>query len=173
MDDADAALLRAAAAGDREAYGRFARRHAAAVLRFCLLRLPDPHAAEDAAQEAMLRLFQQVRARRLPDEPLPWLLAIARRCCQEAGRAASRNGALPLPVAGVVEAPPADGPPDLRPALDTLNDFEAAVLHLKHTDGLRCQQIAARLGKPVGTVTAALSRAYAKLRAALRREVEA
>ncbi len=35
---------------------------------------------------------------------------------------------------------------------------------MKHTEGLKCREIAERLGTPVGTVTSALTRAYAKLR---------
>lgn len=167
--EADAQLLRAAAAGDRDAFGRFVRLHVAAVLRFCLLRAGDRHDAEDAAQEAFLRLYQHVCRRQLPADPLPWLLAIARRCCQEAGRRRRRVQTVPLPEADLVSPDPTAGEaPDLRQAFSALNDFEASVLHLKHTEGLRCRQISDRTGKPLGTITATLSRAYAKLRAELR-----
>ena len=68
-----ATLLRASAAGDHDAFSLFVRRHTATALRYCLLRLGHRQAAEDAAQESMLRLYEQVRRRQLPDEPLPWL----------------------------------------------------------------------------------------------------
>jgi RNA polymerase sigma-70 factor, ECF subfamily len=173
MDRSDSDLLAACAAGDRDAYGLFVRRHSAAVLRFCLLQLGEAHGAEDAAQEALLRLYAQVGEGRVPEAPLPWLLAIARRCCQESQRQRRRHQAEELPregpAAGSESGQRANGP-DLPRALTALNDFEAALLHLKHTEGLSCQQIGRRLGKPVGTVTAALSRAYAKLRAELRKD---
>jgi RNA polymerase sigma-70 factor (ECF subfamily) len=161
----DSELL--AGAGDREAFGAFVRRHTAAVLRFCLVRVGDRHAAEDATQEAMLRLYQQVSAGRVPDDPVPWLFAVARRCCQEAARRLKRYCVVPLPEDGPAGPEPPEEPPDLAGALDGLNDFETALLHLKHTEGLRCEEIGRRLGRPLGTVTAALSRAYAKLRARL------
>jgi RNA polymerase sigma-70 factor, ECF subfamily len=171
--EADPQLLAAASAGDREAFGRFVRRHTAAVLRYCLLRIGDRHAAEDATQEALLRLYQQVRDRRIPDDPLPWLFAIARRCCQEAARRLKRACAARLPEDGLPGPEPVDETPDLAAALDSLNDFESALVHLKHTEGLRCEDISGRLGRPLGTVTAALSRAYAKLRARLSLEPRA
>jgi RNA polymerase sigma factor (sigma-70 family) len=146
------------------------RRHAAAVLRYCLLRTGDRHASEDAAQEALLRLYEQVCRRRVPADPLPWLLAVARRCCQEAARRLRRHCAVPLREDALASPGPPDEGPDVALALGVLSDFEASVLHLKHTEGLRCQQISERLGKPLGTVTSTLSRAYAKLRAELRRE---
>ena len=52
----------------------------------------------------------------------------------------------------------------LQEALPELNDFENAVLYLKHTEGLRCRQIGERLNKPLGTITATLLRVYGKLR---------
>jgi RNA polymerase sigma-70 factor (ECF subfamily) len=168
--EADSDLLRSAAAGDRPAFERFIGQHAGAVLRFCLLRTRDRHSAEDAAQEALLRLYQQVCAQRIPDEPLPWLFAIARRCCQEAERRSGRGG-VPLDES-ILRAPTPEEPPDLSAAMQALNDFESVVLHLKHTEGLRCTEISLRLGKPLGTITAALSRAYTKLRAALHQEAK-
>ncbi len=173
MSNSDSDLLSAAAAGDRDAFARFVRQHTPAILRYCLLRLENRHDGEDAAQEAMLRLFDQVRCRRVPREPLPWLFAVARRCCLEAARRRRRDSAEPLQEALVPaggDCPGEDQTIELRKAISLLNDFEAAVLHLKHTEGLRCRQIAERLGSPLGTVTATLSRAYGKLRITIERE---
>jgi RNA polymerase sigma-70 factor (ECF subfamily) len=174
MNESDFELLRATAAGDRDAFGRFVRRNTSVVLRFCLLQVCDQHGAEDATQEAMLRLYEQVGRNRVPEEPLPWLLAIARRCCQEFQRQRKRNAARPLREEDslVARHSPCNEVPDLRHAMVALNDFEAVVLQLKHTKGLRCRQIGEQLGRPIGTVTAALSRAYAKLRAKFDRETE-
>ena len=41
------------------------------------------------------------------------------------------------------------------------------LLHLKHQEGLTCDEIAVRLGQPVGTVKSTLSRTYKMLRARL------
>ena len=53
---------------------------------------------------------------------------------------------------------------EIESILAVLSDAERSLIYLKHVDGLRCRQIAQRLGKPLGTVTAALARAYHKLR---------
>jgi RNA polymerase sigma-70 factor (ECF subfamily) len=166
----DRELLCAAAAGDRDAFDQFVRQHTAAILRFCLLRIGDRQDSEDAAQEAMVRLYEQVARNRIPQEPLPWLFSIARRCCHEILRRRKRDSREPL----TDEACSWTGDPArnealerLRAALTELNDFETAVLYLKHTEGLRCREISERLDKPLGTVTAALSRVYGKLRSRL------
>ena len=167
----DRELLCAAAAGDRDAFDRFVRQHTPAILRFCLLRLGGRHDSEDAAQEAMVRLYEQVRRNRIPQDPLPWLFSIARRCCQEAARRRKRDS---LELLSEADCPRTDNVPhdealgQLREALAELNNFETAVLYLKHTEGLRCRQISEQLGKPLGTVTATLSRVYGKLRLKLK-----
>jgi RNA polymerase sigma-70 factor (ECF subfamily) len=165
MPDRD--LLCAAAAGDREAFDRFVRQHTTAVLRFCLLRLGVRQDSEDAAQEAMVRLYEQVRRNRIPKDPLPWLFSIARRCCQEVLRRRKRDPREAFPdetYPSTGDAAHDEALDRLHAALAELNDFETAVLYLKHTEGLRCWQISERLGKPLGTITAALSRVYGKLR---------
>ena len=53
---------------------------------------------------------------------------------------------------------------------ERLSNEEQALLYMKHTRGLRCREIAQETGRPIGTVTAALSRIYVRLRAAMIRE---
>lgn len=164
MDPTDEQLVQAAARGDRGAYAQFVSRHCAALLRFCLVRVPDTHAAEDAAQEAMMRLFGQVCSGKVPSQPLAYLLGVARLCCHEQRRESLRR---PAELAEAVADPDAAHPGvagELRELLDALSDDERTLIYLKHTEGLKCREIAERLGKPLGTVTAALARAYAKLR---------
>ncbi len=164
MEKSDIELIRAAAAGDAGAYAVFVRRHAGSVLRYCLTRLGGPQAAEDAAQEAMLRVFQQVRGGTTPDEPLSWLFGVARNCCNELARQRLRNDAAPL--SDDLEARPPAPPwsPDLADLIGQLTDSEQGLIHMKYTESLTCREIAERSGIPVGTVKAGLSRAYDKLR---------
>jgi RNA polymerase sigma-70 factor (ECF subfamily) len=167
MEKSDGELIRAAANGDERAYDGFVRRHTPAALRYCLSRLGDRHAAEDATQEAMVRVFQQVRAGNVPDDPMSWLFSVARNCCNEQARQRHRHQAEPL--AGDLAAPAAAAgqPSGLADLLERLADDERGLIQMKHTERLTCREIAERTGKPIGTVTAALSRAYAKLRSDL------
>ena len=162
MEPTDAQLVRAAAEGDRTAFAEFVRRHGSAALRYCLARLRERHAAEDAAQEAMLRMLGQVREGRVPDEPLTWLLGLARHCCHEQQRQRARHRAEPLDTDRAAEERPSAA--DVADLLELLSESERSLVLMKHAEGLKCREIALRTGKPVGTVTSALARAYGKLR---------
>lgn len=156
----------------QRAFESFVDRSAATVLRFCLGRTSDRHAAEDAAQEALLRVHRAYLEGRSPTEPLSWTLAVARKCCQEAERARRRHTAQPLDESTVQPSRAEAEVPDFQAAVSQLSDSEQALLHLKHTEGLRCRQIAEVLGQPLGTVTAALCRIYGKLRPRMLAEME-
>ena len=170
----DRQLLLATAEGDRSSFEIFVRRHTAPVLRFCLNRLGDRQLAEDATQEAMMRLFQQTGQRRIPDDPGGWLIGIARRCCQEQQRRRHKHTAESLSSS---TEPAMEGHPKtdshIAALVDQLSDTDQALLHMKHTGGLRCREIAEQTGQPIGTVTARLTRVYAKLRTAMKREATA
>jgi len=60
---------------------------------------------------------------------------------------------------------------DMELLLKPLSDEQRLLIQLKHVEGLKCRQIATRLGKPLSTITASLSRAYRKIRDA-RKEKE-
>lgn len=52
---------------------------------------------------------------------------------------------------------------ELDEVLDRLSDNERQLIYMKHTQGMRCREIAEQTGKPLSTVTNALSRTYRKL----------
>ncbi|NQT86267.1 sigma-70 family RNA polymerase sigma factor [bacterium] len=160
MQPTDSELIQAAAGGDRSAFADFVRRHTPALLRYCLGRLRQRHPAEDATQEAMLRLFQKVQTGDLPKDPAALLFGIARNCCREQQRQRTRHQTEPLHEAEHED----ERPVEMADLLELLSDRERSLILMKHTEGLKCREIAQRLGTPLGTVTAALSRAYAKLR---------
>ncbi|MBM4039316.1 MAG: sigma-70 family RNA polymerase sigma factor [Planctomycetes bacterium] len=172
MEKSNIELMRAAAAGDAGAYAAFARRHAGAVLRYCLTRLANEQAAEDATQEAMLRVFQQVRAGGTPAEPLGWLFGVARNCCNEVVRQRLRHEAAALPEDLEARPAAAHWSPELADLLGRLSDAEQGLIQMKYTERLTCREIAERSGIPIGTVKASLARAYQKLRRHLRPEME-
>src|SRR4051794_20373219 len=79
MTDGD--LVRQARAGDVAAYGHLARRWAARVLAVCHARTASADAAEDLAQEAMLRGLRALPTLAEPDKFGPWIVGIAVRTC--------------------------------------------------------------------------------------------
>ena len=122
-------------------------------------------AAEDAAQEAVLRAWRQHHHCRTPERPAPWLTTIARR---EALRAVTGDddrsiedgprGHAPSPEADVVLRL------DVRRALDALGVGDRRLLAARYWDDLTQGQVAVRLDLPEGTVKVRLHRIRERLR---------
>jgi RNA polymerase sigma-70 factor (ECF subfamily) len=81
----------------------------ARLVRFCARLTGDPDAAEDLAQETLVRAWGQAEGGREPGGRLPWLMGIARHACLDWLRRRSRERAR------AVEARPA-GREDDEPA---------------------------------------------------------
>ena len=76
----DVVLLRAARDGDGEAFGEFYRRRRALLLGYLRPRVPDAETAADLMAESFAAALLAIRdpRRPVPDEPVAWLLTIAR-----------------------------------------------------------------------------------------------
>jgi len=90
----DVELVDAAIAGNPSAFAELYRRHHTSVYAFCLSRLLNPTAAEDAAQETFIRLFS-ARPGTI-EKPLSWLFGVARHVCIDVARRADREPATDL-----------------------------------------------------------------------------
>lgn len=80
----DAELVRQArlgGAGRTEAYAELVRRWAARVTAVCHARVGRAHAADDLAQETLLRGFRSLASLADPERFGPWLCGIALRTC--------------------------------------------------------------------------------------------
>ncbi len=162
----DRKLLEASCNGDSDAYGEFVYRYSGPLFRYCWGRLRDHHLVQDVIQEVFLRVYSSMK-NRIPDDPGSWLFGVARNCCQEMERWWTRRVPAPLPDSEHLVAPADNqgkGGEELDAFLEHLTDEQRTLIYLKHVSGLRCREIAQRLDKPLGTVTAALSRAYSRLR---------
>src|ERR1019366_4369522 len=78
--ETDLDLLAATRECDGEAFGAFFRRHRGVVLAFLAPRTPSREVAADLLAETFAAALSAVRddTRELPDQPLAWLLSIAR-----------------------------------------------------------------------------------------------
>ena len=149
--------------------------HLDAVYGFARWLTRDPVAAQDLAQEAMLRALRYLHAFR-GGEARPWLLRIVRNVWSDQR---SRNGATDQPL-DEIESRPADGPDPEQSAVtsDRRRHVAAAlaalpadmreVLVLREIEDLSYKHIAAVLDLPIGTVMSRLARAREKLAADLR-----
>ena len=175
---ADADLVRQSLRGGREAFTRLTERYYRPVCAFVLKRVGDPALVEDLAQETFLEAYRALREGRAPAQFASWLFGIAHNRC---GKWLRRKRPILFP---------ATEPPDMAAVpfaaveeleeqqrlLAQLGDRLAALpadtrdlLRRKHEQGQTCEQIAAALSRPIGTVKSQLARAYKGLRVCLSR----
>jgi RNA polymerase sigma factor (sigma-70 family) len=164
-----AELLKSAADGDRTAWGLLVSRFGPrmwAVARVCGLNEAD---AADAVQGAWLRLLESLHTIREPSGVGAWLATTTRREALLIIRKGS-PGILsfdvvhdPDPAAAVLEA---DGSRLLWKTVSDLQEPCRTLLQLVATD-MGSQQVAVRMGMPVGTVGPTRIRCLEKLRTLL------
>ncbi len=160
---ADAALVRRCLAGDGPATRELVERFEPDVRALCLRLLHHRHDAEDVAQEVFLRVFRSLRTWDDARPLRPWVLAIAVNRCRTC---LGRRGKGPELADYLHETPdprPADDSREtvreIREAVDGLRADYRDVFVLFHESGQSYEEIAAVVGRPVGTVKTWLHRA--------------
>jgi RNA polymerase sigma-70 factor, ECF subfamily len=146
------------------AYERAFEEHWPDVFRFALAWTNEWTAAEDLAQEAFVRLWNQ-RARLDWSRPvMPWLLVTTRRLATDRFRALRRRLLAPT------HSPTLDADPALRArwldvcaAMDDLSSLERTALVMTAVQGASYEEAGQVLGATAGSLRAAVSRARAKL----------
>lgn len=160
---------------DMSAFAAIVARHQERLLRTGHAITADAEAAEDAAQEAFLRLCREagplLASARGRSDLGGWLVAVARNLALDHLRR-RRPAALPdeLPASAPAESLPGDG---LWAAVAELPPLERAAVILRYRDQLDYRAVAEALGKSVSHVGVILHSAIARLREhpALRAEV--
>lgn len=162
--DAETLLLRRARDGDREAIGLLLGRSQGKIFALAFQILHDREAAEDAAQEILLRAFGKMPQFRGESEFSTWLYRLALNYCLEHKRGLARRSAL---LEANFEAP-APTPNHaqrletrfaLEAALDGLPDELRITLILREWHELSYDEIALILRVPLGTVRSRLHEA--------------
>lgn len=165
----EAALLRAARHGDREAFVQLVRVHQAGVRAFAHGLLGDRVLAEDVAQEAFLRAWRGLGAFRGDAAFANWLYTITRRVVlDEVRRPVVRT--VPVEEAAVLADWRAGDPVlrgDLERALQALEPAQREAFLLVVVLGLSYQEVGGMTGCPAGTVASRVFRARTRLAAAL------
>jgi len=171
----ESALVRAAVAGDRDAYERIYHRHAPRLYAV-LWRLCGGQAAraEDALQEAFLQAWRALPGFRFDSSLGTWLHRLGVNAALMELRA---NAARDAADSGDDDGDLLDSMPalercagtslDLERALETLPPRARAVLVLHDIEGWKHHEIAEQLQMAVGSSKAQLHRARGLLRARL------
>jgi RNA polymerase sigma-70 factor (ECF subfamily) len=162
--------IRRAAAGDMDAFRSIVRRHERLVFGVAYTVLGDRLDAEDAAQEAFLRLHRALPRYRAEAAFGTWVFRLAVTAALDQRRRVSRRPAAPLPRESLEATPEQRAEAaELLASMAALSPALRAPLVLREVYGYEYAEIAALLGKPTGTVKAAVHRGRAALLAELQR----
>jgi RNA polymerase sigma-70 factor (ECF subfamily) len=168
----DDAVVRAAQAGDRTAFGVLYERYARMVHGVLLARVPAS-AVEDLVQDVFLRAMPRVSSLRDVNAFGGWLAAIARNRAADFFR--QSHGEI-TSLEDSPEAEPSDKTPanrevDPHAILDAIRKLPEAYrepLILRLVEGMTGPEIAARTGLTHGSVRVNLHRGMLQLKQALR-----
>lgn len=165
-------LVERARRGDREAFSALAHDHADRCYALAYRILRDPHRAQDAVQQALLRAWRDLQSLRDAERFDAWLHRLVVNACYTEARSERRWVAR---VRVIREDTYMD--PDVarsvanRDALEhafrQLTPEQRAVVVLHHHLGHPLTEIAETLGIPAGTARSRLHTAVRKLRAAM------
>jgi len=183
----ETALIKAAQAGDQDAFGQLVRVYDQSVLRLAMNLLRSPEDAQDVYQEAFLRVYRNLHTFRFDCSFHTWLYRIVTNLCLDQMRKrkvrreeptviTTSDGTLDR-VDAVADAR-ADGDPQrhlfsgqirrkVKEVLGGLTPRERMVFEMRHYQGLRLRNIGEILGTTEEAAKNCLFRANQKMRAAL------
>jgi RNA polymerase sigma-70 factor (ECF subfamily) len=183
----ETALIRAAQAGDRDAFEQLVRAYDHSVLRLAMNLLRSPEDARDVYQETFLRVYRNLEHFRFDCSFHTWVYRIATNICLDQLRKRKVRKEEPPVLAtpdGAVdrlESVPeqrADLDPQrhllsgeirkrVKDALADLSPRERMVFEMRHYEGLRLRNIGEALGTTEEAAKNCLFRATQKMRIAL------
>jgi RNA polymerase sigma-70 factor (ECF subfamily) len=185
MADEERRLVEVAQRGDVESFNGLVRLYEGRVYNLCYRMLGDAESAADAAQDAFLSAFRNLRSFR-GGSFRSWMLRIATNTCYDALRARKRRPSVSLDIEADDEqdssplqiADTAESPDDyaqrrelaaaIQEGLATLPDEQRIVLILSDIQGLAYEEIAQITNSNLGTIKSRLSRGRARLREVLK-----
>ena len=161
----DEQLVRASCSGQRQAYAELVRRHSKRVFAVCLGLLGEVHAAEDAAQDTLLKGFTMISKLRSGQRFAAWIATIARNTCVDIIRKRQRERAMLADKEEIEQslASP-QAAPDLQAALGRLPEQYRVPLMLYYFNGQSAKSVAQTLDLSESIVCTRLSRARKQLR---------
>ena len=158
-------IVKKAQAGDRQAVERLLSLHKQAVFALAFTFLKDRGLAEEAAQEAFLRIFQRIQTLRKPGQFRSWCLTITANYCRDLLRA-KKPTTVPLDAAPepVHEPSETEVSETLKAGLDSLSDPLRQALLLRDVENFSYQEISEIQNTALGTVKSRIFEARRKLK---------
>lgn len=185
MADEERRLVEVAQRGDVEGFNELVRLFEGRVYTLCYRMLGDAESAADAAQDAFLSAFRNLKSFR-GGSFRSWMLRIATNTCYDVLRVRKRRPSVSLDIEADDEsassplqiADTAESPDDfaqrrelaaaIQQGLTELPDEQRIVLILSDIQGLAYEEIAQITNSNLGTVKSRLSRGRARLREVLK-----
>ena len=184
--------VKAAAAGDRDAFCSLYDLYKARLYRYALYRLGNQEDAEDAVSSCILSAWEQIGKLKKPDAFPAWMFRILKGSCMALVKDqiahkedlsddvldmgytdGSGKRVMPLYGAssGAASVGQSSADPEtyvvLKEALNTLPEESREMILLSAVGGLTSKDIGEIFGMPQGTVRSRLSRSMAAMRAVL------
>ena len=158
--------------GHVDDYRHLVRRYEAVLLGHLVGRLGRMDAAEEVAQESMVRAYFKLSELKKPGSYFSWLISIANNVVKEYLRDRKKfNTMAELPEEGEMDPKDRENDYEFEKTIAKLPESQRKVLLLRYYGGLSCLEVAQKLGIPLGTVTKNLSRAYKNLRELLSKKI--
>ena len=170
-----------AAKGDANAFETLMGAYEKKIYALCLRMMGNPHDGEDAAQEAMLRIWRTIGQYRFESAFSTWVYRVTASCCMDAIRKRQRHEQPSLEEMGEASGfDPADGgetPQEQTERKETRSAIQQAIVPevmrevflLRDVHGLSVEETAQALQIAQGTVKSRLARAREKIAAELKR----
>jgi RNA polymerase sigma-70 factor (ECF subfamily) len=180
----DGELVRQAWAGRAAGYEELVRRWAGRITALCHARVRRADAAEDLAQETLLRGYRALHSLADPDKFGAWLCGIAVRACLDWFKAKERSQVVFSALgAGIDPAEVLSRPGDngeagvdhadetraLLAEVEALPEAQRTVILLYYYNEMTYREMAEMLGVSPATINARLTQARAMLRERLSR----
>jgi RNA polymerase sigma-70 factor, ECF subfamily len=174
---ADAA--RAVRAGDAQAYATIVKLFQASLMTLCTALLRNRQAAEELAQDALVRAYERLHLFDVRQPMKPWLYKIAYRLAQQRRRAQSRETARQEVAATLHEQNRSDSGPAERLFADERSEMlwqavselpmaQRTAVVLYYRENLTVKEVAKALGVSPGTIKTHLFRARSQIQTSLR-----
>lgn len=170
--DEEQQIIRALSADEQSGFEALYEKYAPPLRAFCTLRLSDPHEAEDACHETLLRACGAIHRFQTGKRLWPWLSTIAANVCRDITDS-KRRLCGPAAESDWIGDAESEAFSSIRVqisrrALDRLAPDYRAILLLSQFDGLSNKQIATNFGLSISAVKNRLLRARRSLQQQVR-----
>lgn len=167
MTQSDAELVQEILTGNKEAFALLVARYERSVRAAAISIVKKPHIADDIAQEAFVRAWQQLSDLRNPEVFGPWLMKITRRCAVDSlkkQQSLKYSDSLDSLAAHEKNGQLDEKNQHLLETIGKLPKAEQQVIMLRYFGPYNVRDLATAVGRSVGTVTKQLSRAHHRLK---------